>query len=173
MGSTNSSTSSGNGTALIPGKAANVCLTLRDPAGVGVPLAQRFPIRVRGDDTTEVGRLREWLQQAGFRPEVGEPLAEAEALAAAITLAPGPFGASRAPAQVRQLTELLRDLIDDATIDSSRYPLRVLPDSEGPFAEILSMTRSRLGSTAVTPSMSYLAFWPTSFAYPLTPPSTT
>src|SRR5262249_30750766 len=71
------------------------------------------------------------------RPEVGEPLAEAEAMAAAFTLAPGPFGATRAPAQVRQLTELLRDLIDDARIDTSRYPLRVLPDSEGPFAEIV------------------------------------
>jgi hypothetical protein len=120
-----------------PGKASVICLTLRDPSAAGVPLAQRFPVRVRGDDTTQVERLRSWLQQAGFRPEVGEPLAEAEALSAAITIAPGPFGGSRAPEQVRQLTELLRDLIDDARIDTSRYPLRVLPDSEGPFAEIL------------------------------------
>ncbi len=61
----------------------------------------------------------------------------AEALAAVNTLAPGPFGGSRAPEQVRQLTEVLRDLMDDARIDSSRYPLRVLADSEGPFVEIL------------------------------------
>jgi MoxR-like ATPase len=120
-----------------PGKASFICLSLRDPAAAGAPLARRFPVRVRGDDPAQVARLRDWLQQAGFRPEVGEPLAEAEALAAAITLAPGPFGGSRAPEQVRQLTELLRDLIDDARIDFSRYPLRVLPDSEGPFAEIL------------------------------------
>src|SRR5262249_18697817 len=92
--------------------------------------------RIRGDDTAEVARLREWLQQAGFRPEVGEPLTEAEAMAAALTLAPGPFGGSRAPDEVKQLTDLLRDLIDDSRIDSSRYPLRVLPDSEGPYAEI-------------------------------------
>src|SRR5262249_31680435 len=85
----------------------------------------------------QVERLRGWLEGAGFQPEVGEPLAESEALAAAITLAPGPFGGSRAPAQVRELTELLHDLIDDARLDTSRYPLRVLPDSEGPFAEIL------------------------------------
>jgi MoxR-like ATPase len=94
-------------------------------------------VRVRGDDPAQVERLQLWLQQAGFHPEVGEPLSESEAAAGAITLAPGPFGASRAPAQVRQLTELLRDLLDDARIDASRYPLRVLPDSEGPFAEIL------------------------------------
>jgi MoxR-like ATPase len=120
-----------------PGKASNIGLSLRDPAGAGVPLVQRFPVRVRGDDPAQVERLRQWLQQAGFRPEVGEPLAEAEALSAPFTLAPGPFGASRAPAEVRQLTELLRDLIDDARVDTSRYPLRVLPDSEGPFAEVL------------------------------------
>ena len=120
-----------------PGKAGNICLALRDPAGAGVPLVQRFGVRVRGDAPDQVERLRQWLQQAGFRPELGDALTEAEALAAPFTLAPGPFGASRAPAQVRQLTDLLRDLIDDARIDTSRYPLRVLPDSEGPFAEIL------------------------------------
>jgi MoxR-like ATPase len=120
-----------------PGKAAVICLTLRDPAGIGVPLVQRFGVRVRGDDPAQVERLRQWLEQAGFRPEAGEPLTEAEAMAAACTLAPGPFGASRAPTVVRQLTELLRDLIDDARIDTSRYPLRVLPDSEGPLAEVL------------------------------------
>jgi hypothetical protein len=120
-----------------PGKASVIGLSLRDPAAAGVPLAQRFPVRVRGDDPAQVDRLRTWLQQAGFRPEAGEPLAEAEALAASITIAPGPFGGSRAPEQVRQLTELLRDLMDDVPIDSSRYPLRVLADSEGPFAEIL------------------------------------
>src|SRR5207302_45357 len=70
-----------------PGKAGRICLTLRDPAGAGVPLAQRFPVRVRGDDPAQVERLRLWLQQAGFRPEVGEPLAEAEALDATFTLA--------------------------------------------------------------------------------------
>jgi hypothetical protein len=120
-----------------PGKAGIIALTLRDPAGVGLPLVQRFPVRVRGDDPAQVERLRQWLEQAGFRPEMGTPLTEAEALAAAFTLAPGPFGGSRAPAQVRELTELLRDLIDDARIDTSRYPLRVLPDFEGPFAEVL------------------------------------
>jgi MoxR-like ATPase len=119
------------------GKTGNIRLTLRDPAGLGVPLIQRFPVRVRGDDPGQVERLRQWLQESGFRGEIGEPLTEAEAMATAITLAPGPFGGSRAPTQVRQLTELLRDLIDDARIDTSRYPLRVLPDSEGPFAEIL------------------------------------
>src|SRR5207302_4788560 len=87
-----------------PGKASCICLSLRDPAGAGVPLVQRFAVRVRGDDPGQVERLRGWLQQAGFRPEVGEPLSEAEAVAAAVTLAPGPFGASRAPAEVRQLT---------------------------------------------------------------------
>jgi MoxR-like ATPase len=120
-----------------PGKASVICLSLRDPAGAGVSLAQRFPVRVRSDDPRQVESFRLWLQQAGFRPEVGEPLTEAEALAAAFTLAPGPFGANRAPAQVRQLTDLLRDLIDDTHIDTGRYPLRVLPDSEGPFAEII------------------------------------
>src|SRR5262245_33912523 len=120
-----------------PGKAGVVCLTLRDPAAAGVPLAQRFAVRVRGDDPAKAQSLRQWLQQAGFRAEVGEPLTDPEALAAAFTLAPGPFGASRAPAEVRKLTELLRDLIDDARIDTSRYPLRVLPDSEGPPAEVL------------------------------------
>ncbi len=120
-----------------PGKASVIGLSLRDPAGVGVPLVKRFPVRVRGDDPRQVETLRLWLQQAGFLPEVGEPLTDAEALAAAFNLAPGPFGANRAPAEVRQLTEVLRDLIDDARIDTSRYPLRVLPDSEGPFAEIL------------------------------------
>ncbi len=120
-----------------PGKASVIGLSLRDPAGAGVPLVQRFPVRVRGDDPRQVESFRLWLQQAGFRPEVGEPLTESEALAVALTLAPGPFGANRAPAQVRQLTELLRDLIDDTRLDTSRYPLRVLPDSEGPFAEIL------------------------------------
>jgi hypothetical protein len=119
-----------------PGKASVIHLSLRDPAGLGVPLVQRFGVRVRGDDPELVERFRDWLQQAGFRPEVGDPLAEPEALAAPITLAPGPFGASRAPAEVRQLTELLHDLVDDARLDTSRYPLRVLPDSEGPFAEI-------------------------------------
>jgi hypothetical protein len=119
------------------GKAANISLSLRDPAGVGVALAQRFAVRVRGDDSGQVERLRGWLQQAGFRPEVVEPLTDAEAMSAAITLAPGPFGGSRAPTEVRQLTELLRDLIDDARIDTSRYPLHVLPDSEGPVAEVL------------------------------------
>ncbi len=120
-----------------PGKASSICLALRDPAGAGVPLAQRFPVRVRGDAPDQVERFRLWLQQAGFRPEVGDPLTEAEAAAAAFTLAPGPFGANRAPAQVGHLTELLRDLIDDARIDTSRYPLRVLPDSEGPCAEVV------------------------------------
>src|SRR5262249_48781281 len=67
----------------------------------------------------------------------GEPLSESEAASVALTLAPGPFGGSRAPAEVKKLTELLRDLIDDTRVDVSRYPLRVLPDSEGPFAEIL------------------------------------
>jgi MoxR-like ATPase len=120
-----------------PGKTGNLCLTVRDPAGVGVPLTQRFPVRVRGDDPRQVERLRGWLQGAGFRPEVGEPLTEPEALATPISLAPGPFGAGRGPGQVRELTELLRDLIDDARLDTGRYPLRVLPESEGPFAEIL------------------------------------
>jgi MoxR-like ATPase len=120
-----------------PGKAGVIGLTLRDPAGAGVPLAQRFPVRIRGDASDQVDRFRQWLEDAGFRPEVGEPLTEAEALASTFTLAPGPFGASRAPAQVAQLTELLHDLIDDARIDTSRYPLRVLPDSEGPFAEVV------------------------------------
>src|SRR5581483_5773768 len=105
-----------------PGKAGSICLSLRDPAGAGVPFAQRFAVRVRGDDPAHVERLRQWLQQAGFRPEVGPPLAEAEALSAPLTLAPGPFGGSRAPAEVRQLTELLRDVLDDARIDGSRYP---------------------------------------------------
>ena len=120
-----------------PGKASNICLTLRDPASVGVPLVQRFVVRIRGDDSAQVERFREWLEESGFRAEVGEPLTETEAQTAAITLAPGPFGASRAPTQVRQLTELLHDLIDDARLDTSRYPLRILPDSEGAFAEIL------------------------------------
>jgi hypothetical protein len=120
-----------------PGKASTIFLTLRDPAGVGVPLAQRFPVRVRSDSPEKADDFRLWLKQAGFRPEAGEPLTEAEARDAAFTLSPGPFGGSRAPAQVRQLTELLRDLIDDARIDSGRYPVRVLPDSEGPYAEIV------------------------------------
>jgi len=120
-----------------PGKGGDIRLSLRDPAGADLPLSRRFPVRVRGDDPAQVERLRQWLQESGFRPEVGEPLTDTEAAAAAVTLAPGPFGASRAPAQVRQLTDLLRDLIDDARLDTSRYPLRVLPDSAGPFAEVL------------------------------------
>src|SRR5205814_1530835 len=94
-----------------PGKASNICLTLRDPAGKGVPLKRRFPVRVRGDDPGQVANFGRWLEQAGYRAEVGEPLEEAEALSAAFALAPGPFGGSRAPAEVAQLTELLRDLI--------------------------------------------------------------
>src|SRR5262249_18395366 len=90
-----------------PGKASGICPSLLDPAGAGGPLAQRYSVRVRGDEAGQVERLRQWLQQAGFRPEVGEPLTEAETLSAALTLAPGPFGGSRAPAEVRQLTELL------------------------------------------------------------------
>jgi MoxR-like ATPase len=125
-----------------PGKAAVIGLSLRDPGGVGVPFSQRFAVRVRGDDPRQAERMRDWLQQAGFRAEIGEPLSEADAAASAITLAPGPFGGSRAPAEVRQLTELLRDLLDDARIDSSRYPLRVLPDSAGPVAEILLPLRA-------------------------------
>ena len=42
-----------------------------------------------------------------------------------------------------------------------------------PAAATLSTTRSRLGSTAVMPSRSCFVFWPTSFAYPRTAPSTT
>ncbi len=120
-----------------PGKASNLTVSVRDPAGIGVPLARRFPIRLRGDDPGQVERLRQWLQQAGFRPEVGEPLTTAEAMSAAITLDPGPFGAARAPAEVRLLTDQLRDLVDDARIDTSRYPLRILADSGNSVAEIL------------------------------------
>jgi MoxR-like ATPase len=120
-----------------PGKAGNICLALRDPADASIPLSQRFPVRLRGDDPAQVERLRLWLQQAEFRPEVGDLLTETEALDAVFTLAPGPFGANRAPEQVRQLTELLRDLLDDARIDTHRYPLRILPDSEGFCADIL------------------------------------
>jgi len=76
-----------------PRKAANVCLTLRDPPAP----ASRSPSasdRVRGDDP-RVGRLREWLQQAGSAPEVGER-SRARGDGRRDTLAPGPFGGSRA-----------------------------------------------------------------------------
>lgn len=119
------------------GSASGIWLTVRDPAGVGQPLKSRFPVTLRGDDPEQTERLRGWLTAAGFRPVVGEPLTDGEAMAAPFSLDPGPFGGNRAPAEVRNLTDLIRDLIDDARIDAPRYPLRVLPGTDGPAAEIV------------------------------------
>lgn len=114
----------------------DIWLALRDPAQAGKPVKERFDVRVLADDPAQGERLLGWLREAGFRCRPVETLTEEQALDRPFSLSPGPFGGDRAPGDLSRLMIMVQDLMSDAHVDTTKFPLKIQQTSDGACAEI-------------------------------------
>ncbi len=114
----------------------SIYLSLRDPAEASKPLAQRYEVEVATDSYESGTLLVERLQAAGFRCKPVMLLEDSQAATKPLTLDPGPFGGSRAPAELAKLRTLIETLATEKKIDLTRFPLEVSAGGTGLVARI-------------------------------------
>ncbi len=108
---------------------SDVWLHAPDPALAAEPVRSRFEVRVRTDAPDLAAPLVSDLEGRGFRVAVAERTPEDDRRPR-FRVAPGPFGAARATAEVRALDEATTALLRAMHVDLAAYPVLVERRSE-------------------------------------------